>query len=107
MSDVILLEDVNLLSVFKENRTKWLRIMLMKSCRAPPVGIIFTPIFFAQLFGLSVPTFSVLFAGKPVEALLVWLITCIGYGINMVNNIYIGYRTNIVSNRCRTPDEGI
>ena len=93
VSDVIGLEDVNLLSILKENKAKWLLIMYVKSCRAYKMvtdyarkimsrasgrnGIF--PIFFQSLptfpcflsyfLGLPVPTFPLLFAGKPVEAL--------------------------------------
>ena len=56
VSDVILLEDVNLLSILKENKAKWLLIMHTKSCRAPAVGIIFSQ-FFSEI-SLLFPAFS-------------------------------------------------
>ena len=74
VSDVILLEDVSLLSIFKENRAKWLLIMRAKSCRAPPVGITYFPYFFpkspyfsllfALLFGTTSPYFFLTFCWK-------------------------------------------
>ena len=69
---------MNLLSI-KENRRK---LLLIRHRKSSAVGIILS-IFFWNLptflcflpyfLGLPVPTFSLRFAGKPVEALYIWL----------------------------------
>ena len=78
VSDAILLEDVNLLSIFKESRTKWFLIMLAKSCCMPVEGIIFSPFFaeisllfpsFCPFFGTTSSYFFAAFCWKAGEAL--------------------------------------
>ena len=68
VSDVILLQDMSLLSIFKENRAKRLLIMHTKSCHAPPVEIILT-LFFPRnrprYFSVLHPNFRWKAGGSP------------------------------------------
>ena len=106
VSDVILLEDVSLLSIFKdENITKWLLIMHGKLCQAPLVGIAFSLFFlkspdfsliFTLLFGATSPYFFPIFCrkagGRPgTEAFSSVVVTRLGCPLLSQCNFFVRY----------------